>query len=375
MMRGAEATDPGAGLDVLIVSPGFPAHEADDQCLPALQVLWKALPTFLPEASLRALSLHYPFEAGGRSWNGIDVTDVGGRNQRWPWRVFALARAWSALGRLTRGRRPSVIHAFFLRDAGLVASRFAQRHGIPCVGTLVGQDSRPSNRYLPAQGAFAALVAESERAADLYASHQARRPSVIPWGVERVAGPLRPRDERGIDLLGVGALSALKDYGTFVRVATRLRQEGRLRRAVLLGDGPERGALEARIAAAGLEGVIECRGAVPHPVVLEAMMDARVLLHPSTYEGFGMVFAEARSRGMSVVSRAVGAAAEAPDWSLCEGDEDFVAACRNHLSPGFPAGSPPADCLVEVTVRRYAAIYREVLSGAAPSPRASEAKR
>lgn len=365
-MTGAPHTDAerGAGLDILIVAPGFPAHETDDQCLPALQILWKALPVRLPEASFRALSLHYPFEAGTRPWKGLAVTDVGGRNRPWPLRVRALARAWSSLGQMTRARRPDIIHAFFLRDAGLVASWFARRHGIPCVGTLVGQDARPTNRYFRAHAPFAAMVAESERAAALFRSHRPDRPLVIPWGVDPVEQPLRPRADRSIDLLGVGALSALKDYSTFVRVAARLHAEGALRRGVLIGDGPERSRIESAIAEASLAGVVECRGAVPNHDVLEAMMDARVLLHPSTYEGFGMVFAEARSRGASVVSRPVGAAEPAPDWSVCENDEEFVAACRAHLSPSFITGPPPTECLVDATALRYAALYRQVLARA-----------
>lgn len=371
-MTGAplSAAETGAGLDILIVAPGFPAHEADDQCLPALQVLWKALPVRLPEASFRALSLHYPFEPGTRTWKGLTVTDVGGRNRRWPLRVLALARAWSSLGRMIRSRRPDIIHVFFLRDAGLVASWFARRNGIPCVGTVVGQDARPTNHYLRAHAPFAAMVAESERAAALFRSHRPDRPMVIPWGVDRVTQPLRPRSDRSIDLLGVGALSTLKDYTTFVRVAARLRAEGALRRAVLIGDGPERSRIEAAIDDASLRGIVECRGAVPNHEVLEAMGDARVLLHPSTYEGFGMVFAEARSRGASVVSRAVGAAEPAPDWSVCANDEEVLAACREQLSPSFIAVPPPADCLVDATALRYAALYRDVLARAAGSSHA-----
>lgn len=354
--------DRGAGIDVLVVAPGFPANEQDDQCLPALQVFWKALPAFMPEATIRAVSLHYPFEPGPRAWQAIPVTDIGGRNRRWPLRLFALARAYRALEALTRQRRPDLIHVFFLRDAGLVASWFARRHGIPCVGTLVGQDSRPTNRYLRWQSDFARLIAESERAADLCVSNCGRRPVVIPWGVDAFEGDLPPRPARSIDLLGVGSLSPLKDFETFIRVSALLHTEGLVRRAVLIGDGPERGRLEALIEATGLHGVIECRGSISRAEVLDTMTDARILLHPSRYEGFGMVFAEARSRGMSIASRAVGCATASPWWSLCDLDAEFAQACRTQLGPDFEVPQGPGDSWVGLTVSRHATLYREVIA-------------
>lgn len=351
--------DRGNGLDLLIVAPGFPAHDQDDQCLPALQVLWSTLPHAMPDARLRGLSLHYPFEAGVRTWRGIRVADVGGRNRRWPLRALALLRMYRALGALTRERRPNLIHVFFLRDAALVASAFARRRGIPGVVTLVGQDSRSSNRYAQCHTGFSGLIAESERSADLFFSRTARRATVIPWGVEPFVGGLPARKDRAIDLLGVGSLSELKDFATFIRVSGALHREGRIRRAVLLGDGPERAHLESLIRALGLSTVVECRGAVSRSEVLTTMANARILLHPSRYEGFGMVFAEARSRGMSVVSRAVGAATASAAWRLCDSDSDFAQACWSQLDPDFES-TGGSETLVQNTVERHAALYREV---------------
>jgi glycosyltransferase involved in cell wall biosynthesis len=205
------------------------------------------------------------------------------------------------------------------------------------------------------------VVVESDRTAELFLSNTGRRGIVIPWGVEPFDGVLPDRQSRSIDLLGVGSLSPLKDFSTFVRVAAILHREGCIRRAVLLGDGPERAMLEAQIKAAGLQSVIECRGSVERARALAAMADARVLLHPSKYEGFGMVFAEAQSRGMSIVSRAVGFAAASPSWSVGESDADFVAACRAQLSPGFEPEEAHARVSVETAVQRYAALYRQVI--------------
>ena len=162
-------------------------------------------------------------------------------------------------------------------------------------------------------------------------------------------------------MLGVGTLSLLKDFSTFVRVIAILHREGVVHRAVLLGDGPERHALHRQIQAAKLDPVIEWRHSLPRAAVLETMADARVLLHPSRYEGFGMVFAEARSRGMSIVSRAVGLAEASPGWRVCHSDAEFADACRSQLKPEYELPTGQVELLVRTTADRHAALYRSVV--------------
>lgn len=352
---------PHDGLNLWIATPGFPANDLDDQCLPPLQVFWRALPDFLPGASIRVFSLHYPFAAGSRSWRGIPVTDIGGRNRPWPSRLLTLGQALLAMNALAKKQRPSVVHAFLMTDMALVTRGFARAWGVPWIGTIIGQDAQPENRYGRWLRGAARLVAPSDRAAALYRqSFGGVLPEVIPWGVGGVPNQLSGWNDRGIDLLGVGSLTPLKDFSAFVRIAGALSREGLVRRVVLVGDGPERPRIQAMIAQQGLTGVVECRGALSNAKVLELMADARVLLHPSRYEGFGMVFVEARSRGMSLVSKPVGAARPSPGWSLGESEEELLAACRAQLAGARGVGAPPDDCRVEFATRRYAALYAEV---------------
>jgi glycosyltransferase involved in cell wall biosynthesis len=63
-----------------------------------------------------------------------------------------------------------------------------------------------------------------------------------------------------------------------------------------LGDGPERGALDAAIAEHDLEGVVSARGFTEASVLDAEMRRALCMLLPSRREGYGMVVVEAAAR-------------------------------------------------------------------------------
>lgn len=75
-------------------------------------------------------------------------------------------------------------------------------------------------------------------------------------------------------------------------------------RGEVLGDGPDRPAVLAAIAAAGLDGAVEAPGFVDPERVDAALRRALCLILPSSREGYGLVVVEAAARGTpSVVVR------------------------------------------------------------------------
>jgi glycosyltransferase involved in cell wall biosynthesis len=96
----------------------------------------------------------------------------------------------------------------------------------------------------------------------------------------------------------VGRLSAEKDQHTLLR-ALILLPASRQWRLVLIGEGPDRSALEAFARRNGLANRMVFTGYVPDPFVW--MMRARVLVLSSIYEGFGNVIIEALACGTPVV--------------------------------------------------------------------------
>lgn len=71
--------------------------------------------------------------------------------------------------------------------------------------------------------------------------------------------------------------------------------------ADVLGDGPERPAVQALVASLGLGQVVRVPGFVPAPELAAALGRATCLVHPSRREGFGMVVVEAAALGTPVV--------------------------------------------------------------------------
>ncbi len=72
-------------------------------------------------------------------------------------------------------------------------------------------------------------------------------------------------------------------------------------RGRIYGDGPDRGAVLAAIAAAGLEGVVDAPGFAPGEAVEEDLARALCLVLPSRREGYGLVVVESAAAGTPVV--------------------------------------------------------------------------
>jgi glycosyltransferase involved in cell wall biosynthesis len=120
-----------------------------------------------------------------------------------------------------------------------------------------------------------------------------RRP-VLGWDAEeRVA-------------LFVGNLTDAKGVDVLVVAFARLAAEGACHRLVVVGDGPERGALETSARALGVSEAVDFEGALPREGVAERMRAADLVALPSRREGLGLVVLEAMACGTPAVASRVG---------------------------------------------------------------------
>ncbi len=156
---------------------------------------------------------------------------------------------------------------------------------------------------------------------------------------------IRPRLDRGLadtpNLVYVGRLSREKGVAQLVQAVAQLWREGfgRLPRLTLIGDGPERAALERLVAAAGCDGTIEFVGQVDRATLSQHLLEADVCVQPSLTEGFCKAWLDALAHGVPVLGSPVGAApavigrAGERGWLVPPGDARALAtALRRVLS-------------------------------------------
>ena len=87
-----------------------------------------------------------------------------------------------------------------------------------------------------------------------------------------------------------------------IDAVAHLRSTGRELPLTIVGDGPERAALERRAKQPASAGLITFTGAVPPTEIPRWLARADVMLFPAQREGFGLVAAEAFMSGVPVVA-------------------------------------------------------------------------
>jgi glycosyltransferase involved in cell wall biosynthesis len=158
--------------------------------------------------------------------------------------------------------------------------------------TLTPRAARSAQRVICVSGYTAADVVRR------YDVDEARV-RIIPNAPSLPIGDAPLPEGEGPYLLAVGDLRPKKNLVRLVEAFRRLRGEGLEHRLVLAGvDGGEGAAVGE---AAGSEPV-QLTGYLPDARMDALMRGADALVHPSLYEGFGLVLVEAMARGVPVLA-------------------------------------------------------------------------
>ncbi len=195
------------------------------------------------------------------------------------------------------------ILSFWLGECALLAKYAAKKYHLRSYTWILGQDAKKGNRYVSIiNPGMESLIALSDFISEEFFRNYKMRPAyTIPPGLDLTLFTA-DSGERDIDILGAGSLIPLKQYDQFIKLVAGLIHSKPDIRTVICGDGPERVKLEQLIRQFELGDHVKLVGELNHGKVLEYMQRSKLFLHPSSYEGFGMVCAEALYAGAVVVS-------------------------------------------------------------------------
>jgi glycosyltransferase involved in cell wall biosynthesis len=243
---------------------------------------------------------------------------IGLRHLRRPIRPWRDLLALAELMRLLRRERPDVLHASSSK-AGVLGRLAAFLVGVPIrIFTVHGwafaaTSGRASSLYRLADRVMRPFttaticVSENELAAGIAARTCDPERTVVIHNAVDVAGAPRARHERGRPtLISVGRLKAPKDTATLLRALAVLPADGF--QALIVGDGPDRPALEKLLRQLGLDGRVRLEG--QRHDVRELLAGADVFVLSSRSEGLPVSVLEAMAAELPVVASDVGGVSE-----------------------------------------------------------------
>jgi glycosyltransferase involved in cell wall biosynthesis len=132
---------------------------------------------------------------------------------------------------------------------------------------------------------------------------------VLPNGIDPATWQVRadPRDPDDVVIVSVMRLAARKRPLPFLRMLRAVREAvpPRIRlQAKVVGDGPQRPAMERMLSRHGLEGWVELTGRVDRDRLRDFYRRADLFVAPARLESFGIAALEARTAGLPVVAMA-----------------------------------------------------------------------
>jgi phosphatidyl-myo-inositol dimannoside synthase len=258
---------------------------------------------------------------------------------------------WAAVAKRVRSGRYDAVHAHWLLPQGLVAALASRR--VPVVATVHGGDVfaldqrplRAAKRYV-VEHAAAVTVNSSATEKAVLDLGTPRRLERIPMGIdadpsvdEAVVRRLRQEHRRGDGPLVALIGRVVEEKGVFDLIAAvdRLRDDLPGVRAVVLGEGQDRGRAEADVAARGLGDHVAFVGWVDPTEVPAWLAAVDVVVAPSRTaadgwtEAQGLSIVEAMAARRPVVATATGGIGDAVEHEATgllvgEGRPDELAA-------------------------------------------------
>jgi glycosyltransferase involved in cell wall biosynthesis len=226
---------------LVILTPGFPASEADGNCLPMQQSFVKALKENNPELHIIVLSFQYPYTKQTYTWFGIKIMSFNGQNKGGLARLLLRYKLYAALKKINSNNKIAGILSFWYNECAWVGKKFADKNNLKHFCWLLGQDARQNNNYPKSLKLKAGeLVALSDFLRIEFEKNNGIRPAfVIPSGIDSTQFNTVTK-EKDNDLLAAGSLIPLKQFEIFIALVAEIKKQIPTIKASLIGAGPEK---------------------------------------------------------------------------------------------------------------------------------------
>lgn len=350
-------------INIVLLTPGFAADDTDTTAIPALQLYVRFLKSHYDDIKLHIIAFQYPFRSGNYSWNGLPVYSAGAGNRKLT-RVFTWIKVLVHLRRLQKKEGIDIVHAFWLTDASLIGLVFCRLTGIKFLATTMGQDVKSENKYLQILRFFSFKMTVISQFQNVYLKRlkKAQVLKVIPFGID-LSYFNDNQVNRSIDILGVGSLNSIKNYGEFVEIIKSVTSMFPEVRCMIIGEGIKRQEIVKSIKEKGLENNIVLAGNLSYSRTIEEMHRGKILLHTSIFEGQALVITEALAAGLYVVCHPVGIAASLQTEKIMTGKtkRDLALYIKDILQKEEPDFKPEIHYTIDNTCKEYHEIYLELL--------------
>jgi glycosyltransferase involved in cell wall biosynthesis len=268
---------------------------------------------------------------------------------------------------LNRKKHFEVVHSHFCIPAGLSGMIISALTGMPHITTIIEADIfdprtqciepyrnplivTAIRKVISAAAGVISISSYVSRAAERFYGI-AREITVIYHGLPGAEAPTarQPGNGNGCSIVAIGRLVPRKGYDVLLSAMALIKDKGA--RLTIIGDGPERGRLEAMSRDLGIAQLVMFAGPVTAAEKERILAGSDVFALATLHEGQGIVFAEAMRYGLPIVTTNEG------------GQTDFLQNGVNALLV------PPGN------VRAMAEALSEIIAGKELRERMSEMNR
>jgi glycosyltransferase involved in cell wall biosynthesis len=230
-----------------------------------------------------------------------------------PWAALLLPAVCAAMliGAFRHAYDADLIHAHWSLS-GAIAGLAGRVAGKPAITTIWGSDFNLAREHGAVWLLLKACIRTNQRIVAVNPHMAAYLKAAFPQWAHKIitisngAGDrflaIRRRPRHDFSIAVIGNLTRAKGVHLAIRAFTRLAAKSDRARLMIVGDGPERGALQRLVIDLGIQGQVTFAGQVDPEGVPDILAASRALVLASSGEGRPNVVLEAMAAGVPVVA-------------------------------------------------------------------------